>query len=394
MNWIRRCWRHALAVILASLGSTSIHAADEPPVQHKDTQSMLLYVGTYTGEKSKGIYVVRMDTTTGGLSPPELAAEVEKPSFLTIHPNKQFLYAVSEVSETDGKKSGAVTAFSIDRAGGKLTRLNHQPSGGRGPCFVGIDQTGRCVVVANYGGGTVSSLPVDLQSGELRRAGSVIQHEGSSAHPKRQEGPHAHSIFFDPSNRYALAVDLGIDKVMIYRADLERGTLSANNPPAGKLSPRSGPRHLAFHPNGRCVYVINELGNTITAFTWDAQRGAMEEIQTISTLPEGFSGESYTAEIVVHPAGKFVYGSNRGHDSIAVFKVDEGTGKLTAAGHTSTQGHWPRNFNIDPGGRFLVAANERSHNLVVYQIDQVNGALSATGSSVEIGSPACVKFLE
>ena len=390
MSWIGRCRFLMILAILTVAGAAPGALRD----QAEDTEAMRLYVGTYTGEKSKGIYVIRMDPRTGELSEPQLAAEVARPSFLVIHPSRKFLYCVSEVSQTDGQKSGAVVAFSVDHQSGQLIRLNHQMSGGQGPCHVAVDRTGQCLVVANYGSGTVAALPIDEVTGHLLELGSVIQHAGASVHPQRQEGPHAHSINFDPTNQFALAVDLGIDKVLIYQADVGQGILHAGQFPAAVLAPGSGPRHLAFHPSKRYAYVINELANTITAFSWDAARGAMDEIQTIASLPDGFDAESYTAEVLVHPSGKFVYGSNRGHDSIAVFGVDESTGKLTAAGHTSTQGHWPRNFTIDPGGQFLIAANERSHNIVVYRIDQDTGALTPTGASAEVGSPVCLRFLE
>jgi len=378
-------WRIGLVVGLCAMMAVDIARGDE--------EAILFYVGTYTRENSKGVYLVRLDPRTGQLSEPRLAGEVKNPSFVAIHPNGRFLYAVSEVSDTDGKPMGGVVAFAIDPATHMLSRLNHQPSGGKGPCYVAVDASGRCVGVANYGSGSIATLPL-AADGTLREPGSVVQHEGSSVNPKRQEGPHAHSFYFDPSNRFVLACDLGIDKVMIYRVDLDRGTLGASDPPSGSVAPGGGPRHLAFGRDGRFVYVINEMGNTISAFAWDGERGSMREVQTVGTLPDDFSGENTTAEVVVHPSGKFLYASNRGHDSIAIFTVEETSGKLSPRGHVSTQGKTPRNFNIDPSGQFIVAANQNTHNIVVFRIDEATGALEPTGGSAEVGSPVCIRFIE
>ena len=352
-------------------------------------QSTDVYVGTYTGPKSKGIYLFSLDTASGKLTPKGLAAEVASPSFLAIHPSRRYLYAVGEMNNFQGKKAGGVSAFSIGEDG-KLTLLNQQPSGGQGPCHISIDKTGRNALVANYGGGSVACLPIEAD-GKLKEPSATIQHQGSSANPQRQKQPHAHSINPSPDNRFALAADLGIDKVMVYRLDVEKGTLTAAEP--GVVPPGSGPRHFAFHPNGKNAYAINELTSTVTAFSWDAERGALTEIQTTTTLPGGFVGNNSTAEVQVHPSGKFLYGSNRGHDSIAVFSIDPASGKLTAVETESTRGKTPRNFGIDPSGKWLIAANQNSGTLSVYGIHPETGKLDPVGEPVECPSPVCVKFL-
>lgn len=354
---------------------------------------MLVYVGTYTGGESKGIYVCRMDPGTGRLEATGQTAMAKNPSFLAIHPNKRFLYAVSEIDAAGGKPTGGVSAFSIDPASGGLTLINERASGGKHPCHVSVDATGRAVLVANYSDGTVAMLPI-AKDGRLGEASCVVQHEGSSVNPSRQQGPRAHSITPDPGNRFAMAADLGIDKVMIYRLDLSGGKLIANDPPWAKVKPGAGPRHFAFHPSAKFAYLINELDSTMIAFSYNASKGALTEIQTISTLPEGWEGTNYCADVHVHPSGKYVYGSNRGHDSIVVCAIDAGSGKLKVLGYESTRGKMPRNFAIDPSGGFLLAANQDSGNIVTLRIDPGSGLLSATGDELKIPKPVCVKFLE
>jgi 6-phosphogluconolactonase len=351
-----------------------------------------LYIGTYTGENSRGIYMSRLDLTTGAVSPAELAVEVKNPSFLAIHPNRPYVYAVSEVADAGGKPTGAVSAFAMDPASGKLTLLNQQSSQGAGPCHLVVDATGKCVLVANYGGGSCAALPIG-EDGKLGEATAAIQHTGKSANPARQEGPHAHSVNLDPANRFAFVADLGLDKVLIYRFDPAKGTLAANDPPSAAVTPGAGPRHFAFHPSGKFAYVINEIANTVTAFQYDAGRGSLQEIQTITTLPAGYKETSHTAEVVVHPSGKFLYGSNRGHDSIAIFAIDAATGKLTAAGHQPTGGKTPRNFAVDPTGKWLLAENQGSGTIVVLQIDPKTGGLSRTAHKLEVASPVCIRYV-
>ncbi len=351
-----------------------------------------VYFGTYTGAKSKGIYVSQFDSRTGKLSEPELAVETKSPSFLAVHPNERFLYAVGEMTVLDGKRAGAANAFSIAPETGKLTLLNQQPSGGLGPCHVSVDARGRCAFVANYGSGSVASLPI-LKDGKLGAPASIIQHTGSSVNPKRQAGPHAHCINPDTSNRFVLSADLGLDQVLVYRLDSKRATLAANEPPFGVVAPGAGPRHLAFSPDGRFVHVINEMGSSMTTFQFDRKRGALKELQTVSTLPAGFAGENTCAEVQVHPSGKFVYGSNRGHDSIAVFAVDKESGKLKLLENEPTQGKAPRHFAVDPAGRWLLAENQTSDSIVVFRIDAPMGRLEPTSQTLTLGAPVCAVFV-
>jgi 6-phosphogluconolactonase len=335
------------------------------------------------------VLVYRFDAATGKLSAPELAGETTNPSFLAIHPIKRFLYAVGEVNEINGKKAGAVSAFAIqpDR---KLSLLNQQPSGGQGPCHVSVDATGRNVLVANYGSGAVACLPVGAD-GRLAEPSTTIQHEGKSVDPRRQAGPHAHSINLDPANRFALAADLGLDKVLVYRFDASTGRVTPNDPPSVSLVPGSGPRHLAFHPNGKFAFTINEMASTVTTLTWDSTTGALRMLGSQSTLPDGFTGNSSTAELQVHPNGRFLYGSNRGHDSIAVFSI-AADGSVKPVEHESTRGKTPRHFTLDPTGRWLIAGSQGSGTLSVFAVDQSTGALTPTGGLAEVGSPVCVLF--
>jgi 6-phosphogluconolactonase len=358
-------------------------------------RELLVYIGTYTGEKSRGIHLSRLNLSSGELTPPELAAETENPSFLAVHPTAGYLYAVNEVSAFEGQPGGSVSAFAIDRHTGGLTLLNRQSSRGSGPAHLVVDREGRNVLVANYGGGSVAVLPLG-PDGRLAPASAVMQHEGSSVHPKRQTRPHAHSINVDPANRFAYAADLGLDKILIYRFDPSAGSLMPADPPFAAVRPGSGPRHFAFHPRGRFAYVINEILLTVTAFGHDAATGALKEIETVSTLPSGQApreGDS-TAEVQVHPSGRFLYGSNRGHDSITVFAIDETSGRLTFVQNEPTQGSTPRGFGIDPTGHLLLAGNQRSDTVVVFRIDQQTGRLHPATRPIEVGSPVSVQFIE
>jgi 6-phosphogluconolactonase len=378
----------AILTLFALVGADAAAAA-EPA----EDASMLVYFGTYTRGEGKGVYVSRFDPQTGKLTEPELAGEVQNPSFVAIHPSGKYLYAVGETATFNGKETGAVTAFAIDRESGMLEQLNRQSSGGAGPCHIVVDKAGRNVLVANYGGGSCASLPLG-DDGRLKEPASVIQHEGSSADPQRQKGPHAHSINLDAANRFAFVADLGLDKVLVYRFDPQTGKLAPADPASASLKPRSGPRHFTFHPEGEFAYVINELASTMTAFRYDPESGKLEEIQTLSTLPDDFDGNNSTAEVRAHPSGRFLYGSNRGHDSIAVFSVDPRTGKLTAVEHEPTRGQTPRNFNIDPTGRFLLAANQATNTVAVFRIDQKTGELEAVGEPLPVPSPVCIRFLQ
>jgi 6-phosphogluconolactonase len=366
--------------------------------QPQDAQApskLRVYVGTYTnGGASRGIYLLEFDRSSGALKPRGLAGEAVNPSFLAIHPTRRFLYAVGEVSDYQGRKEGTVASFAVDAKDGALTLLNRQSSRGAGPCYVTVDRLGKNALVANYGGGSVAVLPI-REGGALGEASAFAQHGGTVADPKRQGGPHAHSINLDAANRFAVAADLGLDRLLVYRFDAENGSLTPNDPPFARVAPRSGPRHFAFHPYGRHAYVINEISCTVTAFDYDPARGTLTEIQTVSTLPEGEpvrKGYS-TAHVEVHPSGRFLYGSNRGHDSIAIFTIAEGTGRLSPAGHQPTGGKTPRNFGVDPSGSFLLAANQGTGNVVVFRIDPRTGGLQPNGQAAEVPAPVCVKFV-
>lgn len=349
-----------------------------------------VYVGTYTYRASKGIYAFELNLHTGETTPPRLVAETFQPSFLALHPSRRFLYAVNEL--WGGGKEGMVSAFAVEPETGSLTFLNQQSSKGVGPCHLTVDKTGKWVLVANYGSGGVSVLPV-LPDGRLGEATCVIQHEGKSVNPQRQEGPHAHSVNLDPANKFAIVADLGIDKLLVYRFDSAKGTLTPHEPPFVATAPGAGPRHVAFHPNGKFVYAINELNSTVTAYRYDEATGILAEVQTVSTLPTDFSGNNTTAEVQVHPSGRFLYGSNRGHDSIAIFAIESKTGKLTLVGHQLTKGRTPRHFGIDPTGTYLLAANQDSDTISLFRIDLQTGKLQPMEQMVEVSNPVCVKFL-
>ena len=356
-----------------------------------DSSTVAVFVGTYTGGDSKGIYRFDLDTTTGKASAPVLAAEVSSPSFLAIAPDRRFLYAVSEVDAFQGKKTGGVTAFAIDPKTGALAPLNAESVGGAGPCHLVVDKAGKNVLVANYGGGSVAVLPI-ANDGKVKPLSSFVQHQGSSVDKGRQGQPHAHSINLDKNNRFAFVADLGLDKILVYKFDPKAGTIAANTPPSAVLAPGSGPRHFAFHPGGKYAYVINELNSTVTVFDYDSEKGILNEIQSLSSLPSNSKGTNYPAEIVVHPSGRFVYGSNRGHDSIAAFKVDAANGKLTPVGHQGTGIKNPRNFAIEPTGKFLLAANQDANTVVVFKINQETGNLDPTGETIKVSKPVCLRF--
>ena len=376
--------KHVIAVGLALLLSLQMASAGEFHV----------YIGTYTSAKSKGIYLSRFDSATGKLTEPQLVAETRNPSFLAVHPTERFLYAVGEVSDTQGKRAGAVNAYAIEGKSGKLTELNQQTSGGTGPCHISVDATGKCALVANYGSGSISALPVK-PDGSLGEAATAIQHTGASVNPQRQAGPHAHFICPSPDNRFALAADLGLDKVVVYRLDAETAKLTTNNPPFAVVAHGAGPRHLVFHPGGKFVYVINEMALTVTALSYDAARAALFEEQTVSTLPADYKAteRDSCAEIAMHPSGKFVYGSNRGHDSIAVLAANE-KGKLTLIQNEPSQGKTPRHFAIDPAGRWLLAENQNSDSVVVFAIDPATGKLKPAGHTLSVPSPVCAVFVK
>ena len=385
-----RCCVSVLIVSAAVMLAAACDPAEEPAAEEEAAaKQYLAYFGTYTQGDSGGIYAYRFDSGSGQMTSLGLAAELANPSFLAIHPNRRFLYAVTE----DFQGGGVVSAYEINHEDGKLTLLNEVPSSGNGPCHVNVDATGRMIAVANYGAGSTATFPIK-EDGSLSEAASVMQHEGSSVNEARQKGPHAHSVNFSPDNRFVVTADLGTDELYVFRADPATGKIEPNDPPTAKVHPGGGPRHFTFHPSGRYSYAINELDSTVTAFSYDAERGAMEVIQTISTLPEGYEERTHTAEVVAHPSGKFLYGSNRGHDSIAVFSVDEGTGKLTSVEQVPTGGKTPRNFALDPTGMYLFAENQATDDVFQFSVNQETGRLTPTGQKLSVGAPVCLRFVE
>lgn len=353
----------------------------------------MTYIGTYTGQNSEGIYAFQVDARTGEVVTVGCVAQVTHPSFLALHPSGRFLYAVSEVSATPADPTaGAVVTFAVDRPSGRLSRLNAQSSGGEGPCHLTVDRTGRHVLVANYGGGSVAVLPI-RPDGLLGEATCVIRHSGSSVHPQRQRQPHVHSVNLSPDNRHALVADLGIDRILVYRFDAAKGTLETPAAHTFAAPPGSGPRHLAFHPDGRHVLALNELSSRLMLLEFDPQNGHLTLRQSVSTLPEGFPGSNTTAEVAVHPNGRFVYASNRGHDSLAVFRLDVAASGLQLIQHVTTGGRTPRHFSLDALGRQLWAANQASHSVVRFQVDPASGRLEPLGEPLKVGNPVCIRFL-
>ena len=355
-------------------------------------KDLMLYAGTYTSGNEDGIYLLKMNLESGKLTIEKTFGGIISPSFLAINHHKNHLYAVSEVDNYDDKKSGAVYSYKINNHDLSLAYINKQSSEGAHPCHISVDRNDKYVFVANYTGGNLSVFPIE-KNGGLKKASDVINHEGSSVNKKRQEKPHVHSVNVSPSNRYLLVSDLGIDKIMIYKIDYTTGKLIPGKQPWVNLKPGAGPRHLTFSPNEKFVYSINELSSTITVFKYDEQACSLTEIQDTSTLPKDFKGENTCAEIAISTDGKFVYGSNRGHNSIAVFSVNEKTGELSLIQHQSTLGKTPRNFIIDPTSNFLLAANQNSDSIVTVKIDKAAGKLEPTGNILEVPKPVCLVFI-
>lgn len=355
----------------------------------------LIFVGTYTTGQSKGIYAFRFNEDSGALSPIGLAAETPSPSFLAASRDGRHVFAVNEIAsfkdERTSGPSGSVTSFAVDSSTGTLRAINTESSQGAGPCHLALDRTGRFLAVANYSGGTFAILPVGTD-GRLGPATAVMSNTGSGPNRARQDRPHAHFVAFDSSNKFLFGADLGSDRVWVYRFDPSKGTAVPNDPPSAAVEAGSGPRHLAFHSNGRFAFSVNELKSTVTAFTHDRTRGALTPSATYSTLPDDFRESSSTAEIALHPNGRFLYASNRGHDSIAVFSVGA-AGELRRVQIESTRGQTPRNFAIDPTGRWLIAANQKSGTLAVFRINQATGELAATGPLTTVDAPVCVLFM-
>jgi 6-phosphogluconolactonase len=353
----------------------------------------IAYIGTYTAKtSSKGIYAYRFDPEKGQLTSIGVAAETADPSFLAVHPNGKYLYAVNEISTFNGGAGGAVSAFSIAAKTGALQFLNQVPTRGAGPCHVSVDKNGAYVLVANYDGGSIASFPVH-EDGSLGTANGFVQHSGSGPNKERQEGPHAHWIGTSPDNRFALAVDLGLDQVLVYGFDSSRGIFTPMLSGFAKVKPGAGPRHLAFHPNGKFAYVLSEMDSSVTVFSYQAKNGAFSLLETISALPKDYAGRKEAAEIAVDSSGKFLYTSNRGHDSMAIFEINPAKGTLKSLGQVLSGGQTPRHFAIDPTGNYLLAENQESNNIVVFHIDPATGNLTATGQTIEVPSPVCITFV-
>ena len=369
------CLLRGLAAVVLAWGATD--------------DRLLVLVGTYTGPKSDGIYAFRFDPHTGALAPAGLAARTESPSFLVQHPNRRWVFAVNETETLAGQRTGGVSGFTLDAAAGRLTPINQQPSEGAAPCHLTIDATGHFVLVANYTGGNLAVLPIDAK-GALGHAVTIVQHAGSSVNKERQAGPHAHAVVLSADNRYLLAADLGLDRVLAYRFAPDRGDLTRLEDGGAELAPGAGPRHIALDAAGRHLYAINELNSTVTMFDWNADTAAATSRQTVSTLPDDAKVENSTAEIEIHPSGRFLYGSNRGHDSIAVFAIDASTGRLTRTAVVPTRGKEPRHFSLDPSGRWLIAANQNTDTLAVFRVDQQTGGLEPVGDLVHAGD-ACLR---
>jgi 6-phosphogluconolactonase len=353
----------------------------------------IVYIGTYTRSmphvdgKAEGIYICRYDQARGALEPIGTARGVENPSFLAIDLQRRFLYAVEETGKHSGKPGGAVSAFAIDAATGELTLINRQLTHGADPCYVSVDPSGGWLLVANYSGGNVTVLPIGAD-GALAPASAVVQHEGPA--PNRG-GPHPHSIMADPAGRFILTPDLGLNRIMIYNLDRATGALTPVASASDEAPAGAGPRHITFNAAGDLLYCIDEIGSTASVYRYDGAAGALHRLQSVPTLPAGYSGDNSTADIHLHPSGRFLYGSNRGHDSIATFAVGD-DGLLTPIGHTSTGGRTPRNFAVDPQGAFLLAANQNSGTIVTLRIDPQSGIPQPTGIVANIPTPVCVRF--
>jgi 6-phosphogluconolactonase len=352
----------------------------------------LIFVGTYTNDKgstSRGIYAFRWDADAGTLAPLGLAAATVNPSFLTLSPNHRHLYAVNEVDQYRGQKSGSVTSFAVQE--GALKAINTVSSGGGGPCKITADFTGKAAFVANYDGGSAASFRVS-PNGALSKAVSRFQYSGHGADPQRQAAPHTHCTTVSPDNRYVLVNDLGLDRISVYRLDPLTAVLTPNDPPFYEALPGSGPRSFTFHPGGKWAYSLNEIANTVDALAWDAERGVLTRLQNITTLPEGFTGSNTTATVAVDSAGRFLYASNRGDNSIVVFSIDDRDGKLKTVQHVGCGGKTPRHFALDPGNQWLLVANQDSSNIVVFARNTRSGQLTPTGAEYPLGHPVCIVF--
>lgn len=385
-----------LALLYTACTSSKQGEAEEATASETDTgaATVLVYVGTYAKPDQESIWLYRLHTETGALEKVLAVKAGENPSYLTIDNEKRFLYAVNETTDYEGKNSGAVSAFAIDQHSGSLTLLNQVSSQGGAPCYISLGgPEKKMVLVANYMGGNVAAFPVQ-EDGRLGEAAQVYQHKGTGPNKERQEAPHAHCIVPAPDGRYAFAIDLGTDQVLGYRWDSQTGGLIPNEPAiAFAVKPATGPRHIVFHPDGRFAYVINELNSTMTALSYNSDKGTFSEVQTISTLPADFKGENSCAAVKVSADGKFLYGSNRGHNSIVVYRIDEDTGKLTLVQHQNSGGDWPRDFTLDLTGNVLLVAHQRSDNIVSFKVDKATGRLTPAGQEVAVPKPVCLQVV-
>jgi len=363
-----------------------------------DKRTYLLYVGTYTDDNgkstgSKGIYAYRYEADSGDITSLGLAAETTNPSWIALSPNGRFLYAVNEVGNYKGPNSGGLSAFAIDHKTGKLTFLNEVPTRGADPCYATVDKTGKYVLVANYTGGSVAVFPI-REDGSLDEASDFVQHTGHGPNPKRQEGPHAHSIDLSPDNRFAFVDDLGLDSLLSYKFDAIHGKLIPYATMVTHFADGSGPRHFALHPSGNFAYVLAEMQSTVTTLDADLPNGSFKAMQFISTIPPDFKGQNDAAEVEVHPSGRFLFTSNRGHDSIIVFDIDPTNGRLKQHWMVTAQIKTPRGMEIDPTGRLLLVANQDRNNIVIFSLDENTGAPTLTGKVLDVPSPVCIKFLK
>jgi 6-phosphogluconolactonase len=370
--------RYRVVLLPAAIACVALAAA---PAAAAD---LTVYFGTHTAGPGKGFSVSQFSTVTGVLSKPEFLLETPAPAYYVIAPGGRRLYSCNS--------TGFVSAYSIDPANAQLKLMNQKPSGGGDPSYISLDRTGHFVLVANYDGGNIAVWAL-APDGSLGERTAFVQHTGSGVNPQRQSHAFAHSIRVDPTNRFVLVADLGLDKLFVYKFNVKDGSLTPNDPPFAKSAPGSGARHVEFHPNGRWVYLITEMGSIIMLFDWDSKRGALSEVQTVSTLPKGFQGVSACAEVRVHPSGKFVYASNRGRDSIAVFSVDAKTGRLKLIQDVPSGGKTPRNFDMDPSAHWMLVTNHDSNTAMVFRIDQQTGKLTPTWQPVTLPSPYCPRFL-
>jgi 6-phosphogluconolactonase len=355
------------------------------PANSSLTGTSYIFVGSYTTDPAHGISLLKFDDETGHMENLGVSATSPNPSFLAIDPTGEFLYAIHD------RNPGKVAAYCFDAKSAKLSLLNIQETGSPGPTHLCLDAERKNLIVANYAGGSVTCLPIN-EDGSLATASAFVQHQGSSADPKRQEAPHAHGVYMSPDNRFVLCTDLGTDKIYVYKFDPVLGSLEPNDPPHASVKAGAGVRHGTFSPDGTRFYVINELDNTITGFNWDADRGVLQEFAVVSTLPEG-AGPSQTAEIEFHPSGRFLYGSNRGHDSIAIFAVDPTTGRLTSQGHAMTGAPEPRHFQIHPSGKWILAGNQKASTVTLFKLDETSGQLIAHGPPFPVNQPVCLIHL-